>query len=100
MRKWIPGATILALAVMMLLAWPAAARAKDAKSASVEAETPALNVTEQIALQAVAQEYSQLQQKFAAIQADFAKAHPGWHINAQTMRVEKDNPPTVENSGK
>jgi cysteinyl-tRNA synthetase len=63
---------------------------------------PQLSAAEKTAIQALENQKKQAQEQFLAaqnqesvIEREFSTSHPGWHINAQSLVVEK-NAPTPE----
>jgi hypothetical protein len=61
---------------------------------------PQLSAAEKTAIQALENQKKQAQEQFLAaqnqesvIEREFSTSHPGWHINAQSLVVEKNAPP-------
>lgn len=56
----------------------------------------AMSSTEAIAVQATMQQLDQAVQQLRAIEADMARAHPGFHLNERTGSLDKNEaPPTI-----
>jgi hypothetical protein len=71
-------------------------------SAVAQAPAPQLSASTTIAVNAIKEQLSKIQEQYRQVQAaisaideDVKKDHPGFHLNPQTLAVEADAPKTT-----